>query len=349
MFEEYQDLNNGIYCISSAAFNFLYKNKSFKGIQFLLQKLDKNAKIFFNMSSLDKSTLIDYYRESNDNVVCSLGKCDSDLDAIISSNVGLSLKNPPNQNMILCHFYSEKKDIISLKSIITIGRLLYENSILLEIVSFSCCVSINFFLIECLMETLSIEGVLKNELRFLDLEFLILELFSFAGAPEEKKNMIKNKKLLNLYYIVQLTALLLFKLFSIILLYYLYKYENTLDPEEQSYEYTSFFFILCVEFVINSIFIFNHISFYREAPFSNLLLVVSSLVIFIYVILLICFNSSNYHSDFLGLSKFAFSEYLMDTYTDQNRMWLTVILCFDFSGSFLFCSILYLIFNCCAK
>ena len=349
MFEEYQDLNNGIYCISSAAFNFLYKNKSFKGIQFLLQKLDKNAKIFFNMSSLDKSLLIDYYRESNDNVVCSLGKCDSDLDAIISSNVGLSLKNPPNQNMILCHFYSEKKDIISLKSIITIGRLLYENSILLEIVSFSCCVSINFFLIECLMETLGIEGVLKNELRFLDLEFLILELFSFAGAPEEKKNMIKNKKLLNLYYIVELTALLLFKLISITLLYYLYRYEKNLDAEVQSYEYTSFFFILTVEFVINSIFIFNHISFYREAPFSNLLLVISSLVIFIYVIVLICFNSSNYNSDFLGLSKFAYSEYLMDTYSDQNRMWLTVILCFDFSGSFLFCSILYIIFNCCAK
>ena len=161
--------------------------------------------------------------------------------------------------------------------------------------------------------------------------------------------MIKNKKLLNLYYIVELTALLLFKLFSIIMLYYSYRYEKTQDAEVQSYEYTSFFFILTVEFVINSIFIFNHISFYREAPFSNLLLVISSLVIFIYVIVLICFNSSNYNSDFLGLSKFAYSEYLMDTYSDQNRMWLTVILCFDFSGSFLFCSILYIIFNWCSK
>ena len=151
MFEEYKDLNEGIYCISSEAFNFMYKNRTYKGIQFLLQKINKNSKIFFNMSSTDKTRLIDYYRESGDNVVCSLGECDSDLDAIISSNVGLSLKNPPNQNMILCHFYSSKKDIIGLKSIITIGRLLYENSILLEIVSFSCSVSINFFLVGCLL------------------------------------------------------------------------------------------------------------------------------------------------------------------------------------------------------
>ena len=349
MFEEYQDLNEGIYCISSEAFNFMYKNRTYKGIQFLLQKINKNSKIFFNMSSTDKTRLIDYYRESGDNVVCSLGECDSDLDAIISSNVGLSLKNPPNQNMILCHFYSSKKDIIGLKSIITIGRLLYENSILLEIVSFSCSVSINFFLVGCLIKTLSINGVLKNQLTFLDLEFVILELFSFAGSPKEKTNMIKNKKLLNLYYIVQLIALLLFKISSIQLFSYLYKYERTLDIDEQNYEYISFLFILCVEFVINSIFIFNHISFYREPPFSNLILAISSLVIFIYVILLICFNSSNYNTDFIGLTKFAFSEYLMDTYSDQNRLWLTVTLCFDFSGSFLFCSILYIIFNWCSK
>ena len=349
IFDDYEELKNGIYCISSSAFNFLYKNKDYKGIKYILEKLYKNTKIFFNMSSIDKSRLIDYFRESGDNVVCSLGECDSDIDQIISSNVGVSLKNPPNQNMILSHFYSSKKDIICLKNIIIIGRLLYENSILVEIVSFSCSICINFFLIACLMKNLGIKGSLQNELRFLDLEFLILEMFSFAGSPKEKTNMIRNKKLLNLYYVVQLIALLLFKIFSIILFDMVYRKEKTLDIEKQSYEYISQFFVLCIEFVINSIFIFNHISFYREPPFSNLILAFTSLVILIYVILLICFNSSNFHTDFLGLTNFAFSENLMDTFSDQNRMWLTIILCFDFAGSFLFCSILYIIFNCCAK
>ena len=301
------------------------------------------------MSSLDKSRLIDYFRESGDNVVLSLGGCDSDLDAIISSNVGVSLKNPPNQNMILCHFYSSKKDIISLKSIITIGRLLYENSILLEIVSFSCAIAINFFLIGCLTNNLDIKGFLANQLRFLDLEFLILEMFSFAGSPKEKSNMIRNKKLLNVYYVVQLSALLIFKLSSIALLQNLYKTDENLNSGESNSEYINFIFILCIEFVINSIFIFNHISFYREPPFSNITLVVSSLIVFIYVILLICLNSSNFNSDIIGLTNFAYSENLIDTYSDQNRMWLTVIICFDFSGSFLFCSILYIIFDCCAE
>mgnify|MGYP002859705187 CR=1 FL=1 len=200
IFDDYDELKNGIYCISSSAFNFLYKNKDYKGIKYILEKLNKNTKIFFNMSSIDKSRLIDYFRESGDNVVCSLGECDSDIDQIISSNVGVSLKNPPNQNMILSHFYSSKKDIICLKNIIIIGRLLYENSILVEIVSFSCAVSVNFFLIECLLKNLGIKDTPQNELRFLDLEFLILELFSFSGSPKEKTNMIRNKKKLELYH-----------------------------------------------------------------------------------------------------------------------------------------------------
>ena len=347
IFEDYEELRDGIYCISSAAFNFLYKNRTYKGIQYILEKLDKKSKIFFNMSAIDKSRLIDYFRESADNVVCSIGECDSDLDAIISSNVGVSLKNPPNQNMILCHFYSSKKDIISLKKIITIGRLLYENSILLEIVSFSCAISINFFILGCIMRNISIKSLSfsKNQLRFLDLEFLILEMFSFAGEPREKDNIIKSKRLLNIYYVIQLSASLIFKLISIYLLEYLYKDDKELDSEERHHEYICSFFILCIEFIINSIFIFNHIAFYREPPFSNITLAVSSLVILIYVIILICFNSSNFNIDFLGLTKFAFSENLIDTYSDKNKMWLTVIICFDFAGSFLFCSIFYIVFD----
>ena len=174
-------------------------------------------------------------------------------------------------------------------------------------------------------------------------------MFSFAGSPKEKTNMIQNKKLLNVYYIVQLTALLLFKICSIILFETLYKHDTNLNVDERHYEYISFFFILTVEFIINAIFILNHISFYREPPFSNIILVVSSLAIFIYAILLICLNSSNYSSDLIGVTNFVYSENLMDTYSDQNRLWLTVTLCFDFAGSFLFCSILYIIFDCCAK
>ena len=250
IFEDYEELRDGIYCISSAAFNFLYKNRTYKGIQYILEKLDKKSKIFFNMSALDKSRLIDYFRESADNVVCSIGECDSDLDAIISSNVGVSLKNPPNQNMILCHFYSSKKDIISLKKIITIGRLLYENSILLEIVSFSCAISINFFILGCIMRNISIKSLSfsKNQLRFLDLEFLILEMFSFAGEPREKDNIIKSKRLLNIYYVIQLSASLIFKLISIYLLEYLYKDDKELDSEERHHEYICSFFILTFKY-----------------------------------------------------------------------------------------------------
>ena len=345
IFDDFDDLREGIYCISSAAFNFLYQNKKYEGIKYILEKLHKKSKIFFNMSSVDKSRLIDYFRESENNIVLTIGGCDSDLDSIISSNVGISLKNPPNQNMILCHFYFAKKDIINLKNLVVIGRLLYENSILLEIVSFSCAVAVNFYLAGCLSKYLDIKGFLSNQLRFLDLENLILEMISFVGLPKEKIQLIKNKKLLNIYYIVQLVVLLNFKLCSLILLQNLYTVDETLNEEESNEEYINFVFLLCVEFIITSIFAFNNVSFYRKSPFSNIVLVIISLLILLYIILLICLNSSNYNSDVINLTKYSYSDNLIDSISDRNGLLLLLIICFDFIATFLFSTIIYNIFN----
>ena len=344
IFDDYEELNDGIYCVSSSAFNFLYDNKSYEGIQYILEKLHKKCKIFFNMSSVDKSRLIDYFRESKDNYVLTIGGCDSDFDSIISSNVGVSLRNPPNKNMILCHFYFSKKDIIYIKNLVIMGRLLYENSILLEIVSFSCAVAVNFFLVGCLSKYLDIKGFLSNQLRFLDLENLILEMVSFVGAPKDKIQLLKNKKILNIYYIIQLVVLLIFKLISLTLLENLYIVDETLNKEKSDEEYINFVFILCVEFIINSIFAFNNVSFYRKSPFSNVILVILSLLDLLYIILLICLNSSNFNSDIINLTKYSYSDNLIDSYSDRNGLLLLFIMIFDFICSFLFSTIIYYIF-----
>ena len=296
------------------------------------------------MSSVDKSRLIDYFRESKDNYVLTIGGCDSDFDSIISSNVGVSLRNPPNKNMILCHFYFSKKDIIYIKNLVIIGRLLYENSILLEIVSFSCAFFINCFLVGCLSKYLYIKGFVSNQLRFLDLENLILEMISFVGAPKDKIQLLKNKKMLNIYYIIQLVVLLIFKLISLTLLENLYIVDETLNREKSDEEYINFVFILCVEFIINSIFAFNNVSFYRKSPFSNVILVILSLLDLLYIILLICLNSSNFNSDIINLTKYSYSDNLIDSYSDRNGLLLLFIMIFDFICSFLFSTIIYYIF-----
>lgn len=45
------------------------------------------------MSSLDKSQVIDYYREYPDSCVCTIGKYQNDYDAIMTSNVGINLSS----------------------------------------------------------------------------------------------------------------------------------------------------------------------------------------------------------------------------------------------------------------
>ena len=127
IFKDYEELkDNCIFCISGKAFNFLYKNKQKKECKNLLEKICKNCKIFFNMSSLNKSFLVDYYRENPNNYICNIGECESDIDSLITSNVGIKLKKPNNQNTLLFHFYSSKKGIDCIKTIIMEGRIFYE-------------------------------------------------------------------------------------------------------------------------------------------------------------------------------------------------------------------------------
>ena len=108
IFEKYEDIQIGIFCVSGKLFNILYKNKDRKGVKKFMEKMMKRSKIFFNMSSIDKNLLINYLKDSSKNVVCTIGQCESDIDSIITSDVGINLKNPANLNTLLCHFLPKK-------------------------------------------------------------------------------------------------------------------------------------------------------------------------------------------------------------------------------------------------
>ena len=106
IFQDNEDLdNNCIYCVSGKAFHFLYSNREKKQCKYLLEKIHKYCKIFFCMSSLDKSLVIDFYREFKGSSICNIGECQNDYDAIMTSNVGICLKPPKNINTLMAHFF----------------------------------------------------------------------------------------------------------------------------------------------------------------------------------------------------------------------------------------------------
>ena len=350
IFKDYEELkDNCIYCISGKAFNFLYKNKKNKECKFLLEQIYKKCKIYFNISSIDKSVLIDFYRENPNNYICNIGECVNDIDSIITSHVGISLKNPNNQNTILFHFYSANNDISCIKKIIIEGRVLYENTLLLEFVSFLCTMALNSFIICCLLRNVD---VIEGQLNFLEVEFLILSVASFTGEPKNNMNvepLAKNNKLLKIYYYIELIGIMIIKLLTIYFFSSLYKSDYTLELEKRDKIFVSYYFILCIEYIICIVFSFNYISFFRKSPFSNFFLKFITFIIVTYILILVTLNSSNLRYDFFNITTFEFSNNLMDSFADKNRIWLILLCIFDFICSILFSNLVYFIFDKIAK
>jgi magnesium-transporting ATPase (P-type) len=350
IFEENEDLtNNCIYCISGRAFSFLYKNKERKQYKLLLEKIHKYCKIFYNMSSLDKSLAIDYYREYPDSCVCTIGKYQNDYDALMTSNVGINLSPPKNQNTILCHFYSGDSNILSIKKIIREGRTINENILLLKITSFFYTLILNSYILCCFM--MEIE-VINGQLNLLELCFLFLSVTAFTVQYDTSTNsnpLIQNRKLYIYHYTAQIFGVVFLKISSVYMLREFY-IDNDLLPKRNVYKiFITYYFILCIEQCFSTFFVLNYISFYRKHPLSNITFISFNLVLFIYFIILITLNSSNYRCDLFGITDFEFNEDLIDSFDDKNRLKCFRVCIFDFSVSFIYSRIVYLIFDKLAK
>ncbi len=350
IFKDFEELNdNCIFCISGKTFDFLYNNQNIKEHKYLLNKIYKNCKIFYNMSSINKTYLVDFYRQNSKNYICNIGENESDIDSIIYSNIGINFKNPNNQNTILYQFYSNNNDISCIKKIISEGKVLYENTLLLEFISFLCTMALNSFIICCLIRNVD---VFEGQLNFLEIEFLVLSISSFTGQPKNNfkfEPLAQNEKLLKIYYYVNLFFVLLMKLLCIFFFSSLYKSDSQIKIEKRDKIFVTYYFILNIEFIICIVFSFNYISFFRKSPFSNLFLKFFALLMVLYILILITLNSSNFRYDFFDITVFEFSPKLIDSFGDKNRIWLILLSFFDFISSILFSTLIYYIFDKIAK
>jgi magnesium-transporting ATPase (P-type) len=346
--EELKD-KNCIFCVSGKLFSHLYKNKDIKEYKFLLERIHNNCKIFFQMSSIDKSLTIDYFREFENSCICKIGECQSDFDSIMTSNVGINLRSPKNLNTILCHFYTSDSSILSIKKIILEGRISYENSYLLRISSIFCTLIINSYIITCFIRHID---VIIGQLNLLEMGFLILSVTGFTGNPDiniEPEPLIRIKKLFNLHYIIQIAGLLILKLIIIYEAIQFYYTNRLLDPSYVDKIFVTYYFILCIELIFSTSFTINYISFYRKNILSNTFFMFFIILLMAYFIMLITLNSSNIRFDIFNLSYFEFFEYIIDSIDDRNRLKFFVICLCDFIMAFIFSRVTYLIFNQLAR
>jgi magnesium-transporting ATPase (P-type) len=351
IFEDQEDLaNNCIYCTSGKAFNFLYKNKDRKRWKYLLEFIHNNCKIFFSMSSIDKSLAVDFYREYPNSCICTIGKHPNDFDAMMTSNVGINFNPPKNENTILCHFYSVDSSVLSIKQIIKEGRTMSENILLLKITCFFYTLILNSYVLCCFMMEV---GVIKGQLNFLEICFLILSISAFTVQYDNSTNssnpLIQNRKLYMYHYVAQIMGMFGFKIGSIYMLRKFYTNNNLIDKKVLYKLFITYYFILCIEQLFSVFFIFNYIYFYRKHPLTNIFFVFFNLILFIYFIVLITLNSSNFKWDLFKITDFEFNDELIDSFDDNIRIKCSMVCGLDFCFSFIYSRIIYFIFDKLAK
>ena len=350
IFEDNEELkDNCIYCISGKLFNFLYKNKEKKQCKYILERIHKYCKIFYDMSSIDKSLAIDFYREYPDSCICKIGECLSDIDAILSSNVGINLISPSNENTMLCHFYTVEGSILSIKKIIREGRAIKENIMLLKISSIFYTLIINSYIICCFLRH---TDVIINQLNFLEISFLIISISAFTGETDNNKKsnqLIRNKKLYVGHYIAQISGLFFCKFVTIYMHGKYFIGNEELDLRIIDKIYCSFYFILCIEQLFSTVYVLNLITFYRKDSLSNLFYNLSNLLVLIYFTILNILTSSNYKCDFLNITVFDYNENLIDSHGDNNRLNSLIICIIDFTITIIYSRVVYFVFDRLAK
>ena len=337
-------INNCEYCVSGKLLNYLYKNRKNKEYKNLLQYIHKKCKIYFCMSSIDKGIAVDFYRKYQNSFICIIGECQSDFEPIMASNVGINIREPNNFNTILCHFYASNADIICIKKIIMEGKNIDENISLLKVSSFFCIMIINSYILTCFIRN---SNVIIGQLNFLEIILLIFSILCFTGKPNKNcafNPLIKNRTLFNKYYYVQFIGLFLMKLISIYFASINYDTNYDLEIEKLDKIFCTYYFILSIELIFSIIFSFNYITFSKKSVLSKAIFVIIILVLLLYFIILISLNSSNFKKDFLKISFFEYTENLIDSFDDKNRMRLMLICSIDFFCTFFYTLIVYALF-----
>ena len=346
IFEDHKELNEDcIYCVSGRIFEFLYHNKNKIHSKILLEKIHQKCRIFYNMTSLSKSKVIDYYREFKDNYICTIGECQSDFDQIISSDIGINLQAPKNLNTILCHFYSPDANLLSIKKIIMVGRAINENIMLMKISCGIFTLMLNSYILACFLREID---VIQGQLNFLEICFLVLSISAFTTSADNKNCeniLIKRNKLYVCHYIFQIVGLILNKT---ILIYFHAIWFNTndfLDKSKVDKIYVTFYFMFCIEHLFSTIVVLNFISFYRKTWLFNPFFIILTLLVFCYYVIILTLTDSNYNVDIFGFLHYEFFSNIVDAYDENNKQYFFYVCLLDFSTSVIYSRLVYYIFS----
>ena len=336
--------NDSIYCVSGKALKFICQNKIDSQYSLLLKLISENTKIFFSMTSEDKSFLIDYYRELPNKITCMIGYSTSDVDSMMTAHVGVTMKKPDNINMILSHFYLSSKNLLNIKTIIEHGRVVLENYMLLFFSCLFCTTIINIYMSLSFYVLMEIRTAI---LRNLNLIFYILCLFGFTSSVDKNatNSFMRNSQFFWKYIFVHIIGNIIIKTYDIIIFRYLYRKNSEIEDNRRNSIYISYFSILSFNQIFTTLFGFNFIRFYRRSIVDNFLFTFSLILFFFFILIISCLSRIGLLDEISQNFSFEKMKIKSDTFDDRNKLMMFIIIVIDLISTIIFIIVTQYIFN----
>ena len=333
-----------ILCVSGKAFHFILENKAQAQYSSLLNILLKNVKIFFSMKSIDKSFLIDYYRDFPEKITCMIG-CESiDIDSVMASHVGITLKKPTNANMILCHFYLPTKNLMKVKTLIEHSRAVVENNFLLFFSSLFCTTIIETFIGYSFIKS---KDVKPGLLRIINIFFYFLLLFGFTNSADNNSNnkLKRNQHLFPYYIMVHIIGNVIIKVYAIAFFFYLYRENSQIEESKRNNIYSSYFAILTMNLIFTTLVGFNFVRFYRKNIIDNYLFIFTLIIFMIIILINTCLSKIGLATFLTQFFAFENIKSKSDTFDDRNKLVMFGTIALDLASTIIFIIITQIIFN----
>ena len=179
------------------------KSEKDEELNILRQIIVDRGILFFRMNPNDKTKLVQLFKKQNpNNIVAMCGDGANDCSALISADVGVSLKS--RENIIMTsHLMAKTKSIAIITDIINIGKACYENStiilkILLIYSEIKTCS-------RCLLKTYN-DNLTINQYFYLDCIIILFGccLMSFSDPNYKVREKTFSKLLINKIYLISI-------------------------------------------------------------------------------------------------------------------------------------------------
>ena len=332
-------------CFSGKVLRYIYDKRDRNEIKILLKLMNKYGKIYFSMTSYEKSLLIKINKELFNKKICMVGDGANDIDAILSSNVGIYIGEQKNLNTLLSHYIIDDNSLMNIETIIKNGRGYNENDILL--------LPANFIFTACWVGLITYSYFLEKQvdntmLTLLNLTIFILCVSAFSIQPDYKINynyLVSNEKLIRHFKLFRFFGTLIIKIICQILFYFYFEYNETIDDDKNKEILLSYIFIMTWSQSMSTVLVFNISSFYRKSILSNYIFLIIYVTIFTCIIYLLTLNDISLGKVNFIYIKFEFSIKNIDFFDDNHKIIVLYIILADIILPCIFVIILKNIFE----